>query len=162
MQCLRTRPVAGGNTPAKWSIALEILWIVDGVLALRIRGAPAVFEIITALSAHERLLNAAKIEPAVRQLMGKQRAGVNIVVTVVRIPAIGLGPGNVAVIGKRVRGRPQRQHIQQQGFVVAFPAILYESGFGPPAVGQGCAAVLSPGPTRPEARREGQEWVSTC
>src|SRR3546814_20708406 len=41
---------------------------------------------------------------------------------------------------------PYTALFRSQGFVLAFPAILYESGFGPPAVGQGFAAVLSPGP----------------
>jgi hypothetical protein len=36
-------------------------------------------------------------------------------------PSVGGSPGSVAALGKRMSGRAQSQHIQQQRLVIAFP-----------------------------------------
>ena len=63
------RPFAGCDPPAMFAIASELARIFDGVALLNISGAPAVLEVIDALVTHERVLDAAKIDPDVGKLV---------------------------------------------------------------------------------------------
>ncbi len=71
-------------------------------------------------------------------------------------PAVGGGPGCIALRGQWPRRRTQAQHVQQQRLVVAFPAVAQEAAFGRPAVRDRAAPVLSPLPIRTAVQRVGQ------
>ena len=58
------------------AIAHELERVVHRVLLLHISRATAILEIVDALDAHERVLNATKVDPDMRELVCKQRPGV--------------------------------------------------------------------------------------
>ena len=153
---VRPGAIARGDPPATPAVALELERIVDRVLLLHIGGAAAVLEVIDAFVAHEHVLDAAKIDPDVRQLMREQRSGVKIVVSVTVLPSISRTPRGVAAVGQRIRGRAERKHVEQQRFVVTLPTILEKAAFGFPAVCQRCALVLGPVPVGAAIERVGE------
>src|ERR1035438_1318519 len=85
------------------------------------RKSASSFEMVDALTAHEAILNAAKVDPDMGEVVSKQRPGVKILLSVTLFPSVGGSPGSVADLGKRMSGRAQSQHIQQQRLIIAFP-----------------------------------------
>src|SRR5277367_3522285 len=85
---VRARAVARRNTPAMAAIADEVERVLDRVLLLHISRATAVLEIVDAMDAYERVLNATKINPEMRELVREQRPGVKIFVSVIVFPPV--------------------------------------------------------------------------
>src|ERR1019366_9497746 len=67
--------VACGNSPAMAAIALELEWVVDRVPLLHICCTATVLEIVDAFIAHESVLNTAKVDPNMRELVREQWPG---------------------------------------------------------------------------------------
>ena len=84
--------------------------------------------------AHERVADAAKVDPHVRQLMDEQRPGVEELDAVDLLPLVGRSPGGVALRRQRVRGRAEPEQVEHQRLVVALPAVGQEALLGRPAV----------------------------
>src|SRR5688500_17307053 len=61
--------VAGGNSPHVLTIIAKPFRITDGVLLLHVGGATAVLEVIARLAAHVGILDAAEVDPDMRQLV---------------------------------------------------------------------------------------------
>src|SRR5665213_3449853 len=72
----RTWAIGGGDAPAVCAVAGESSGLVDCVLPLDIGCAAAVLEIIDAFAAHIVVLDAAKIDPDMRDLVSKERPGI--------------------------------------------------------------------------------------
>src|SRR3546814_11655449 len=89
-------------------------------------------EVVAALLAHEAVVDAAEVDPRVRELMDEQRPGIQAAVAVDVFPLVGAGPRAVAVLADRVRGRTQREHVQHDRLAVDPPAVLPEAAFGLP------------------------------
>jgi len=70
------------------AIVLEPEWVVDRVLLLHIRCATAVLEIVDFFIAHESVLNTAKIDPDILELVVEKRPGVQILLSVTVFPPI--------------------------------------------------------------------------
>src|SRR5664279_6455088 len=122
--------------------------IADSVLLLHMRRAPAVLEVVTLLLAHIGVADAAKIDPDMRELVDEERPGVEIVDAVDRLPLVGAAPRGVGVGTDRMRRRAERQQIEDERLVVAFPAEGEKAGFrlGPPAVAKSLPALEHPVP----------------
>src|SRR4029079_7694709 len=148
--------VARSDPPTISTIARELEWIGDRVLLLHISRATAVLEVIDTFAAHERVLDPAKIDPDVRNLMGEQRPGVQILVAVAFLPLVGRAPSGIAFGWQRMRRRAEAEHVQQQGFVIAFPPPRQESALGLPAVRDRGAPVLRPLPVGAAIERVGE------
>ena len=151
-----TGAVARGDPPAIFAIARELERIVDRVPLLHIGCAAGVLEIVDAFVAHERVLNAAKVDPDMRNLMREQRPRVKIVVSVTVFPLVGGSPRGVAALRQRMSGRAESQDIQHQRLVVAFPAPFQESAFGFPPVRDRSATILRPSPVSAAIERVGK------
>src|SRR5664280_653115 len=149
--------VARCDPPTVFAIARELAGIVDRVLLLHIRCAAGVLEIVDTFVAHERILNAAKVDPDVRSLMREQRAGIQVVVPVTALPLVGGSPSWVTLIRQRMRWRTEPQDIQHEGLVVALPPPFQESAFRLPSLTDRSAAVLRPGPVSAAIERVGEE-----
>src|SRR5665647_227343 len=89
---LWTRTFAGADSPAVAAVGLELERVVDRVLLLHICSAAAVLEIIDAFIAHEGVLNSAKVDPDMRELVCEQRPGVKILLSVNALPLVGGAP----------------------------------------------------------------------
>ena len=63
-------PVACGEPPAIFAVALKPERVPDGILLLHERRLPAVLEVVAAALAHEGVADPA-IDPQVRELVGK-------------------------------------------------------------------------------------------
>lgn len=83
---VRAGAVARGKSPVMPTIAGELERVVDRVLLLRISRAAAVLEIVDAFATHEGVLNAAKVDPDMRELMCEQRPGVKIFLSITVLP----------------------------------------------------------------------------
>ncbi len=138
--------VARCDSPTPRAIARELERIVYRVSLLHIGSATAVLEVVDSFGAHEGVLNAAKVYPDMRELVGEQRSGVQVFLFVRSFPTVGRRPGGIGALGKRMRGRAQPQDIQQHRLVVAFPTVLKEPALGLPAVGDRWTMVLRPSP----------------
>ena len=153
-----TGAVARGDAPAIVAVARELERIVDRVAALHMRRATAVLEIVDALVAHERVLDAAKVDPDVRHLVGEQRSRVEIFEAVAFLPFVGRSPRRDSFrVRQRMRGRAEPQDVQQQRLVVAFPSPRQKSASGFQPCVTVVAAVL-----RPCASRRGDTIASAA
>lgn len=150
------RSVTRGDPPAELPILRVAAGVADPVLLLHEGGAPAVLEIIDPLLAHERVLDAAKIDPHVGELMREQRSRVQELGIVDGPPSIGRCPRPIALRGERVRRRSEPEHVQQQRLVIPFPPVRQESTLGSPPVGHGGAAVLGPLPIDARVQPDGE------
>src|SRR3989304_2115046 len=90
---------ARGKPPAMSAIAGELERVVHRVLLLDIGRAAAVLEIVDALDAHEGVLNAAKVDPDMRELVREQRPGVKILISLTVFPPVSGRPRSVAALG---------------------------------------------------------------
>src|ERR1019366_2727560 len=113
-------------------------------------------EIVDAFIAHESVLNTAKVDPDMRELVREQWPGVKIFLSVTVFPTVSGSPRCVALLGQRMRRRAQAQDIQQQRLVVTSPTVLEKSTFGLPAVRDRCATVLRPLPICASIERVGK------
>jgi hypothetical protein len=86
------------------SVARKLARIFDGIALLHMGGAPAVLEVVDALVAHERILDSAKVDPDVRELVREQRSRIEVVIAVAVFPSIIRQPGVIAVPRQAVRG----------------------------------------------------------
>ena len=68
-ESVRTGTFARGQSPAVLAVVRELERIVDRVLTLHVGRAPAVLEIVAALPTHECVLDAAKVDPDVGELV---------------------------------------------------------------------------------------------
>ena len=148
--------VAGRDPPAIRPVALELQRVADRVLPLDIGRPPAVLEVVDPPVAHEGILDAAEVDPDVRELVGEERARVEELVIVDAPPPVGGGPGGIALLGERVGRRPEAEHVEQHGLVVAMPAIGEEAALRRPAVRDGGPAALRPAPVDAAVERVGE------
>ena len=58
------------------SVASELAWVFDRIALLHMGGTSTILKIVDVLVAHKGVLNAAKINPDVGQLMREERAGI--------------------------------------------------------------------------------------
>ena len=128
--------------------ALQLQRIADGVLLLDQGRAPAVLEVVDALVAHVGIADAAEVDPDVRHLVDEERAGIDVVDVVDVLPLVGAAPGGIGGRADGMRRRAERQHVEDQGLVVAFPAVGEEARarLGLPAVRKRRATVQHPIP----------------
>src|SRR3546814_20505132 len=70
------RPLAGAEAPAVLVIAGVAARVDAGVGTLHVHGAAAVLEVVAALLAHEAVVDAAEVDPRVRERMDEQRPGI--------------------------------------------------------------------------------------
>ena len=143
---LVARAITRRQAPAVFVVTGEFVRVALRVFALDKRRAPAVLEVVAALLAHEAILDAAKIDPRMRELVHEQRPAVQEIVAVQVLPLVGRGPCVVAVAFEGMRRRAQREHVEHDRLVVALPAVVQESAFGLPALPERLAAVLRPSP----------------
>ena len=85
--------------------------------------------------------------------MDEERSGIQKFNVVDLLPLVGCAPCRVAFADRRVRRRPEGQHVQQQSFVISLPTIIQESAFRSPALADRGAFVLSPLPIREAVHR---------
>ena len=74
----RPRPVARREPPAQFAVVGKATGFRIAYSLLDIGGPPAVLEVVDPLVAHEGVLDAAEVDPDVRELVGEQRAGVEV------------------------------------------------------------------------------------
>ena len=96
--CSRVRAIARGETPNVFTIAFEASWIANRALLLNVCGAAAVLEIIGRMFAHVLVLDAAKIDPHVRELMNEERTGAKKLMTVKPLPLISPGQSRLELV----------------------------------------------------------------
>src|SRR5918999_3142422 len=152
----RSRSIARGDAPGKTSISIKLFRIAHRILLLRIDRTTAVLEVVDRLPAHVVVLNAAKVDPEVREVMDKQRPGVEKLTPVNSFPLIRPGPGAITLLRKRVSPRGQAEHIKNQGFAVTGPAIPDESPSRSPAMRNCQRFVLCPVPVGAVIKRVGE------
>src|SRR5262249_8718452 len=116
--------IAGGESPEILAITFEFMGIVDGIFTLNANCLLAVLKIITALGAHERILDQPEIDPRVGILVSKKRPGIQDVIAVDVFPLVSGGPGQKAFVCKRKCRRAQAKNKQKDGFIVAFPTVM--------------------------------------
>src|SRR2546421_5711847 len=141
-----SRPVAGRDSPNMFAISLKLFWILNRVLPLCVSRSTCVLEIINRLAFHVVILNAAKVDPHVRELMNKKRASIKVLEPVEIFPLVSPRPSTITLWRNWECRRRQRQNVKNQSFAIACPAILDESGFGFPSVRDGQCAMLCPSP----------------
>ena len=117
------RAVAGGESPDAVAVVAPTPRIGDGVGALRERRAARVLEVIDAVRAHDRVLDAAEIDPDVRVLVPEERRELDVVLAVERAPVVGLrvlapGAGSTGWVGE-----PRARTIDDHRLVVAAPVV---------------------------------------
>ena len=121
--------------------------IGDGVLAMHLRGAAAVLEIIDADFAVEVVADTAEIDPEMRHLVNEERAGIEIFEVVNFLPFESFQPVVVALRFDGKSGRAESHGVEHQRFAVTgVPAIRKKTGFGLPAVAERGGAVERPFP----------------
>src|SRR5258705_5479978 len=120
--------VAGAYAPTERSIPCEFLRILFGITAVHVRGAAAVLEIVESLVLHEPIDNSAQIEPAVAELVDKERPHVKVFDSVMLSPVERFLPSAVALRRQREGGRAKCQHVHQQRSVVPLVPITDEAG----------------------------------
>src|SRR5690606_32264945 len=124
------RSFAGAQAPAILVVADVAARVDARIGALYVHGATAVLEVVAALLPHEAVADSAEVDPRVRELVDEQWPGVQEAVAVDVLPLVGAGPGAVAILADRMRGRAQRQHVEHDRLAVAFPAVVQESALG--------------------------------
>src|SRR2546423_4592724 len=92
-----SRPIARRKSPDVLAIALEIFWIPNRVLLLCVSRSTAILEIIDCLAFHVLILNAAKVDPHVRQLVNKEWSGVKMLEPIEIFPLICPGPSTITL-----------------------------------------------------------------
>ena len=97
------RAITCSQAPAIFVIPDEFARVTSNVLALNEDRVPTVLEIIAALLMHERVSDATKIDPCMRELMNEQRPGVQEIDVVEVFPLVGGRPCFVGVWPGRVR-----------------------------------------------------------
>ena len=80
-----------------FAIPFEMFWISNRVLLLGISRSATVLEIIDRLASHVLILNAAKVDPQVRQLMNEKRARVEMFEAIKICPLVSLRPGAITL-----------------------------------------------------------------
>src|SRR6202050_4610917 len=91
--------VARGYSPAIAAIAGEPERVAHCILLLYISRPTAVLKIVDAFGAHERVLDAAKINPHMRELVREQRPRVKIFISLATLPPAGRSPTGIAALG---------------------------------------------------------------
>ncbi|OPZ13980.1 MAG: hypothetical protein BWZ07_00183 [Alphaproteobacteria bacterium ADurb.BinA280] len=130
-----SRPITRGKPPDVTAIAFETLRIGNGIGTLRQGRAPAVFEVVDTLGAHVLILDAPKVDPDMAVLMSEHGAKSKMLLSVVAPPALRILalPLRPCLFADGMRGRTQRQYVNQHTFVVAHPVVADEAAFGMPA-----------------------------
>ena len=104
--------VARGDAPAVLAVAGELERVAARVLLLDVGRLAAVLEVVDVVLAHERVLDAAEVDPEVRELVREQRPGVEELAAVDLLPLVGRAVGGVALGRQREtsasRGRAGR------------------------------------------------------
>src|SRR5688572_4913855 len=95
---------------------------------------------------HEVVLNAAKVDPHVRQLMEEERPAIKKLVAVKLLPLVSACPFTVTLRGHRVGRRCECEDVKNQRFVVSEPTILDEAAFWSPSMRDRDSAVQRPLP----------------
>ena len=146
LQRRETGSVARGDAPAILAIAFEFVRIAPCIFALDIRGAPAVFEIVAVLLAHEAIAYAGEIDPGMGKMMNEERPGIEKLVIVDVLPLVGRGPRREAVRRQWMRRRRQAQHVENGRLAIALPAIVQKSALRLPSLPRGRCAAARPLP----------------
>src|SRR5204862_6534312 len=126
--CRRPGAVTRCYPPCVLPIVPQGFRITNRVLLVHVGRATAVFEIINGLSAHERILNAAEVNPQVGELVHEKRGAVEKFVAVHLFPAIGRRPRPITLLRQAVRRRTEAEHVQNQRLVVSLPAMSQKAG----------------------------------
>src|SRR6185295_3713069 len=155
---LLREPGAGprGDALAVLPIPLAPQGIAHGVPLLDNGRAAGVLEVVGPLLLHERVLDTAKIDPEVRELMDEERRREEEIDVVEILPLIAPGPCAVARLGQRVRGRAQAEDVEEHRLTVSLPAVAQETGPGLPSHGHDGAVGGGPGPIDPLVEESGE------
>src|SRR5919106_946977 len=121
-----SRSVARGDAPAESSITGILFRIAHRVLLLHVDRAPAVFEIVDRLAAHVLVLDTAKVDPHVREVMNEERSGIKKLMTIDALPVVSPGPGAITLFRKWIAWRSKTENVENQRFAVAAPAVSDE------------------------------------
>src|SRR5687768_1867640 len=132
-----SRSVARGDAPGESSIAGKLLWIAHRILLLHINRAPAVFEVVDRLATHVLVLNSAKVDPHMREMMNEEWTGIKKLVTIDPLPVVSPGPGPVTLFRKWIAWRSKSENVEDQRFAIAAPAISDELRLWFPSVTDG-------------------------
>src|SRR4029434_7835605 len=143
-----TLPPAGSvgcrEAPTVFAVANEIPGIADRVFLLNKRRLPAVFKVVAASRPHEFVADAAKVDPHMRELMGEERPRVKQFTIVDVLPLVSRTIGAITLGRQRMRWRTESEDIEQQAFVIPFPAVLDEPVFRRPPLLKGGPALRDP------------------
>src|SRR3546814_11687830 len=85
-----------------------------GVGALHVHGTAAVLEVVAALLEHEAVVDAAEVDPRVRELMDDKRPGIQEAGAGEGFPLVGGGTRAVTVQDERVGGGTPREDAKQE------------------------------------------------
>ena len=147
---------AGGEPPTVLTVPLEPHGVAQGVLLLNNGGPAAVLEIVGPLFPHERILDAAQVDPDVRELVDEERRREEVIDVVEVLPLIGPAPRAVALRGQWVCGRAQAEDVEQHRLAVSLPAVAQETGPGFPSHVHHAAVRGGPGPVDPLVEEPGK------
>src|SRR5262249_37813632 len=119
----RGRAIARGQAPDVLAVQLPGHRVGDRVGALRVGPTRAVLEIIEAVLAHVRVLDAAEVDPDVRVLMAEQRREAEKFLAFELAPGarVALGPRGPGVAADGLVRRAEREDVDQHALVVAAP-----------------------------------------
>src|SRR5207249_4233444 len=134
-ECLLTRAVAGGQAPAKGTVALPGARVADRIGALGERGAARVLEVVDAERPGGGIADAAEVDPDVGILVAEERPEGDPLAAVPLRDAIGAAPRCPRAVGQWVRRRSEAEEVEDHRLAVAFVGVRQEAGFGAPAVG---------------------------
>ncbi len=87
----------------------------------------------------------AKIEPRLRELMGKQGIVAGNVLELLRLHG-GTLPGLPRLAGNGMRRRPESEQVDHHEFAIMVPARAQKTASRVPSHGEGCAAIEHPRP----------------
>ena len=79
---VRAGTFARGQSPAVFAVVRKLERVADRVLALHVGRASTVLEIVDALGEHESVLDTAKVDPDMRELVCEKRPGIQIIKSV--------------------------------------------------------------------------------
>jgi hypothetical protein len=150
------RAVRGRDSPAPFSVANEAVRIADRIVPMDVRRLTAVLEIVRAALPHEGVANAPEIYPEVGELVREQRAGVEDVPPVDIPPSVGRRVCSIALLRQREARRAEAEDVDEQGLVVAPPAVRDEAILGAPAMGERRPTVQGPAPVGSPVELVGQ------
>ena len=120
--------------------------VADRVLLMDERRPAAVLEVVDPALAHGSVLDLPEVDPDVGELVGEERSRVEVLLPVDLLPRIGRRPRGIGAGRDRMRRRGEGEHVEQERFVVALPAVRQESAFRLPAMGESQATVQGPLP----------------